>query len=105
MCDAIMLRLSQERPAWATEETALHSKSSESPQNLFTNAELASALLSLVSDFESRLMQLVDRSEKTESPDEHKKFTTVGSCFSELGDHFLYPVYRRHRTRTQRTQG
>jgi hypothetical protein len=73
-------------------------RSSESPQNLFTNPELASALLSLVADFESRLLQLVERSEKSESPDEHKKFTTaVGHVMSEFGDRFLYPIYRRHK--------
>ncbi|HKT68854.1 MAG TPA: hypothetical protein VJP83_05420, partial [Terriglobales bacterium] len=42
-------------------------RSSESPRNLFSRPDLAKELLALVSDFEARLMQLVDRSEKTES--------------------------------------
>ena len=73
-------------------------RSSESPRNLFSRPDLAKELLALVSDFEARLMQLVDRSEKTESEQEHKTFTTaVGRVVTELGDAFLYPVYRRHK--------
>lgn len=73
-------------------------RSSESPRNLFSRPDLAKELLALVSDFETHLMQLVDRSEKTESAQGHKTFTTaVGRVVTELGDAFLYPVYRRHK--------
>jgi hypothetical protein len=73
-------------------------RSSESPVTLFSHPELASELLSLVSEFEAHLMQLVDKSEKTESADEHKGFTNaVGHVLTELGDRFLYPIYRRHK--------
>ena len=73
-------------------------RSSELPRNLFSRPDLAKELLALVSDFETRLMQLVDRSEKTESAKEHKTFATaVGRVMTELGDAFLYPVYRRHK--------
>jgi hypothetical protein len=73
-------------------------RSSESPRNLFSRPELANELLTLTSDFESRLMELVGKSERTESAEEHKRFTTaVGRVLSELGDSFLYPVYRRHK--------
>src|SRR5205807_2432934 len=41
-------------------------RSSESPRNLFSQPELAKELLTAVSDFESRLMQLVDESQTTE---------------------------------------
>jgi len=72
--------------------------SSESPGNLFSRSELARELLSLVSDFEGRLMQLVAKSEKCESPDEQKRLTAaVGRVLMELGNSFLYPVYRRHK--------
>lgn len=73
-------------------------KSSESPRNLFSHAELASELLSVVSDFESRLMRLLEKSKTIESEDEHKRFTTaIGHVMWELGDSLLYPVYRRHK--------
>lgn len=73
-------------------------KSSESPQNLFSHPEMARELTELVSDFESRLLRLIDTSKEREPVDEHKKFTTaVGHVLTEIGDHFLYPIYRRHK--------
>lgn len=73
-------------------------RSSESPHNLFSSAELAKELLAMVSDFDSRLIQFVEKSRKTESPDEHKKFTNaVGHVLMEIGDRFLFPIYRRHK--------
>ena len=43
-------------------------------------------------------MELVGKSEATESAEEHKTFTTaVGRVLCELGDSLLYPVYRRHK--------
>lgn len=73
-------------------------RSSESPRNLFSRPDLAKELVALVSDFEARLMQLVDRTEKTESAKEHKTFATaVGRVLTEVADAFLYPVYRRHK--------
>ena len=73
-------------------------KSSEAPSNLLTNTKLTKDLLKVVSDFESRLMRLLSRSEKIEPPGEHKKFRrAVGGILWELGVHLLYPVYRRHK--------
>lgn len=73
-------------------------RSSEAPQNLFSNSAIASELLSVVADFESRLMELISKSEKSEPENEHTKFANAaGHVLSELGDRFLYPVYRRHR--------
>ncbi|MFZ3211508.1 MAG: hypothetical protein WA188_08340 [Terriglobales bacterium] len=73
-------------------------RSSEHPDNLLANAELAKELLALVSDFESRLWQFADKSEKTESPDEHKRFTyALGHVAMTLGKYFLYPIYRRRK--------
>jgi hypothetical protein len=72
-------------------------RSSESPRNLFSRPELAKELLALVSEFDSRLMELVDKSEQMESAEEHKRFTSaVGRVSYEVGESFLYPVYRRH---------
>ena len=44
------------------------------------------------------VMQLVEKSEKTESAEEHKRFThAVGLTVTGLGECLLYPVYRRHK--------
>jgi hypothetical protein len=72
-------------------------RSSESPRNLFSRSDLAQELLALVSEFDSRLTELVDKSERTESSEEHKRFTSaVGRVSYEVGESFLYPIYRRH---------
>lgn len=54
-------------------------------------------MVSLVCEFESRLMDLASRCEQTEPPEEFAKFQrAVGSVVWELGTAFLFPVYRRH---------
>ena len=71
--------------------------SSEAPDNLFFEPELARKLLALVSDFEGDLTHLGDESKASEAEAEHKKFEkAVGRVAVELGDSFLYPIYRRH---------
>jgi hypothetical protein len=73
-------------------------RSSESPQNLFSHPELAREVLSVVSDFESRLMQVLDKSKAIESAEEHKRFAlAVGYVVAQLGDSLLSPIYRRHK--------
>jgi hypothetical protein len=73
-------------------------RSSESPQNLFSHAELAREVLSAVSGFESQLMLAMQKSKNTESADEHKKFTlAVGHVLAQLGDSLLSQIYRRHK--------
>lgn len=73
-------------------------KSSESPNNLFSHPELAREVLSVVSDFESRLMQMLDKSKAVESAEEHKRFAlAVGYVLAQLGDSILSPIYRRHK--------
>jgi hypothetical protein len=73
-------------------------RSSESPHNLFSHPELAREVLSMVSDFESRLMQMLDKSKAIESTEEHKRFAlAVGYVLAQLGDSLLSPIYRRHK--------
>jgi hypothetical protein len=77
---------------------AMTRRSSEAPSNLFTNPDLAKELLQLVSDYEDRLMALVDKSEKMEPSEEHGKLTrAVGAVLYETGERLLYPIYRRHK--------
>ena len=72
-------------------------RSSESPNNLFSNAELAKEVLRAVSEFEARLSKLLEKSKELEPADEHKKFALAwGSVVWELGQNLLHPVYRRH---------
>jgi len=93
--DVVELRILPEGEGHAPAETR---RSSESPSNLFTNTDLAKELLQLVSDYETRLMALLEKSEKTEPAEEHKKFTkAVGAVVYEHGARLLYPVYRRHK--------
>jgi hypothetical protein len=73
-------------------------RSSETLYNLFSSAELAKELLQAVSEFERRLGELRQKSEQTEPADDHKKFIGAnGAVAWELGQNFLYPVYRRHK--------
>lgn len=73
-------------------------RSSESPHNLFSHPELAKEVLSVVSDFESHLMQMLDKSKTIEPAEEHKRFAlAVGYVVAQLGDSLLSPIYRRHK--------
>jgi len=93
--DAVEIRVLDDGEGDAPSEVR---RSSESPQNLFTNIELAKELLTLVSDFESRLIPLIEKSKETEPVDEQKKIAlSIGYVLTELGDRLLYPIYRRHK--------
>lgn len=73
-------------------------RSSEDPRNLFSEPALAREMTELASDFESRLLRLLDKSKEQESADEHGKLTTaVGYVIYEIGNQLLYPIYRRHK--------
>src|SRR5229473_8486432 len=73
-------------------------RSSESPDNLFSNSEMAKDLIRAVSEFEKRVDKLLEKSEELEPSDEHKKFARAwGSVVWELGQNLLSPVYRRHK--------
>jgi hypothetical protein len=55
-------------------------------------------LLRLVADFEKRLLELLNKAEQEEAPDEHQKINNaVGHVVVALGDYLLYPIYRRHK--------
>ena len=72
-------------------------KSSDAPSNLFSSGELAKELLQAVSDFDSRLMDVLSKAKKVEPPDEFEKIKhAIGGVIYETGDRLLYPIYRRH---------
>ena len=73
-------------------------RSSESPYNLLSSAQLAKELVQVVSEFEERISKLLEKSKELETPDEHRKFGLACAHVAwEVGQNFLYPVYRRHR--------
>jgi hypothetical protein len=73
-------------------------RSSESPDNLFSNSEMAKELIRAVSDFEKQVGKLLEKSKELEPADEHKKFASAwGSVVWELGQNLLSPVYRRQK--------
>lgn len=81
-----------------SDEPAELKKSSEAPNNLFSNAELATEVFNTVRGFDSQLMQLLSKSEQIEPPEElHKVELAIGALLYELGKHLLYPIFRRHK--------
>ena len=73
-------------------------QSSDSPNNLFSDTELAREVLTVVSAFDSQLMHLLKKSKDAEPEHEHKKFAlAVGYGLTQLGASLLYPIYRRHK--------
>lgn len=93
--DSVELRV---LPEGEGSEPSEVSRSSESPNNLFSNGELAKELLQAVSEFEERLSRLLEKSQELEPADEHKKFSRAwGSVVWEIGQTLLHPIYRRHK--------
>jgi hypothetical protein len=92
--DEVLLKVLEDGPA----DPPVSSKgTSESPSNLFSDANLATELLSLVGDFEQRLFDLMEKCEAKEPAEEYKKFKrAVGHAIIDLGEHLRSPVYRRH---------
>ena len=81
-----------------SDQPAEVTKSSEAPNNLFSNAELAKEVFDAVREFDSRLMQFLSKSEQAEPADEHRKVKlAVGAVLYELGEHLLFPIFRRHK--------
>lgn len=71
--------------------------SSESPTNLFTGVAQGQELLSICATFEVQLADLLAKVKESESESEYLKFRrAVGHVAAELGERFLYPVYRNH---------
>jgi hypothetical protein len=92
--DIVQLQVLEDGPA---DPPTIHRSTSESPSNLFSDANLAKELLSLCEDFEQRLFKLMEKSEGIEPAEEQKKFKrAVGHIVVDLGEHLLSPVFRRH---------
>ena len=92
--DVVQLTVLEDGPG---DPPAKRRSTAESPGNLFTNESLAREVLALCSDFESKLFDLLKRAESLEPDDELRKFRrAVGHMASDLGDHLLHPIYRRH---------
>jgi hypothetical protein len=73
-------------------------KLSESPSNLLSDGGLAKELLGIVSGFEKRLAEFLEKTQKAESPEEHRKVKlAAGHVLAEVGEQLLFPVLRRHK--------
>lgn len=73
-------------------------KLSEAASNLLSDSGLAKELLGIVSDFEELLAEFLEKSQKAESPEEHRKVKlAVGHVLAEIGEQLLFPVVRRHK--------
>jgi hypothetical protein len=93
--DTVEIRILPEGEGDAPSEVR---KLSESPSNLFSSGELAKELLEIVRDFEKQLLAFLEKSQRSESADEHPKFKlAVGAVLCELGQQLLYPIFRRHK--------
>jgi hypothetical protein len=93
--DVVELRILAEGEGDAPNEVR---NSSESPSNLFSSVALAKELLEVVSDFEKRLTDFLEKSEKSEPAEENRKVKlAVGAVLYELGERLLFPVFRRHK--------
>jgi len=72
--------------------------SSEAPSNLFSSAGLAQELIQAVSEFEKRLTRLRAKAAQVETVEDCKKIERACATVAfELGEHLLYPIYRRHK--------
>lgn len=73
-------------------------KLSESPSNLLSDSGLAKELVGIVSDFEKRLAEFLEKTKTAESPEEHRKVKlAIGHVLAEAGEQLLFPVLRRHK--------
>jgi hypothetical protein len=92
--DVVRLDVLEDGPGSPPEQ---RKSSSDAPSNLFESPTLAAELLAVCQTFESQLFGLMEKSQAMESEEEHQKFRrAIGNIVAELGEQFLYPVYRRH---------
>ena len=92
--DVVTLRLLGDGPST---EPAKTSTTSDHPDNLFADPELAAQALDACKMFENRLGEILERSKAHEPAEDHAKLLrAVGYLASELGDRLLHPIYRKH---------
>ena len=73
------------------------SKSSESPTNLLSRPELAAEVVTLIADFDKRLVDLVNKVKEKESAEESEKFLHAAGHVIHSHGALLYPIFRRHK--------
>lgn len=73
-------------------------KSTDAPSNLLSDHGLAKELLAVVSEFDKRLNEFLEKSQKIESGEEYSKVRrAIGAVMYETGQQLLYPIFRRHK--------
>jgi Tn3 transposase DDE domain len=72
-------------------------RTSGSPNNLFSDVEQARFLLEAIKTCDTALMEVADRASRVEGSDEfHKIRTAVGSVIAEIDQQLISPMLRRH---------
>ncbi len=73
------------------------SRTSDSPNNLFSDIEQARLLLTAMKVCDSALWEIAERARGVESEDElHKIVLAVGSVITEIDQQLISPTLRRH---------
>ena len=85
-------------PEGKGDEPSTIRKSSEHPDNLFSDLALAKEFMESTTQFEARLRELLRKSKAVEPSEEHKKIASaVGHVLAGLGQSLWYPILRRHK--------
>jgi hypothetical protein len=72
-------------------------RTSDSPNNLFANVDLARELLTAISICDKELSRVLERSRSTEPKDEFEKIVSaMGSIIVDLDLRLIQPTLRRH---------
>ncbi len=72
-------------------------RTSDSPNNLFSDIEQARLLLAAIKVCDRALWEVVERARGVEPEDElHKIFLAVGSVITEIDQQLISPTLRRH---------
>lgn len=72
-------------------------RTSRSPNNLFSSVDQARQLLSAINVCDKELMTVLDRSKSVEPDDEFKKIAhAIGEILSDLDRYLIQPTLRRH---------
>ncbi len=72
-------------------------RTSESPNNLFANADSARELLSAISVCDKELVRVIERSRSTEPKDEFQRIArAIGSIIVDMDRSLMQPTLRKH---------
>jgi hypothetical protein len=72
-------------------------RSSESPRNLFSNADQARCLLTAINTFDAELMGVIEHARGAEPKEEFDRIVqAIGAVLVEMDQRLISPTLRRH---------